>query len=94
MTLKMNSTIIKSENIKILICCHEPYKLPNLNESSKAQVKVIDELKQMIASRNILIEKLQEEKCSPERVKETRKERICTVLKIKGFFVKKVSIQF
>lgn len=49
-------------------------QLMNLNESSQAQVKVIDGLKQMIASRDILIEKLQKENAAlKEQKKQDRK---------------------
>jgi len=49
-------------------------QLMNLNESSQAQVKVIDGLKQMIASRDILIEKLQKENAAlREQKKQDRK---------------------
>ena len=49
-------------------------QLMNLNESSQAQVKVIDRLKQMIASRDILIEKLQKENAAlKEQKKQDRK---------------------
>ena len=49
-------------------------QLMNLNESSQAQVKVIDGLKQMIASRDILIEKLQKEDAAlKEQKKQNRK---------------------
>ena len=49
-------------------------QLMYLNESSQAQVKVIDGLKQMIASRDILIEKLQEENTAlKEQKKQGRK---------------------
>ena len=46
-------------------------QLMNLNESSQMQMKQNEELKQMIASRDILIEKTSEGKCSPERAEET-----------------------
>ena len=49
-------------------------QLMNLNESSQAQVKVIDGLKQMIANRDILIEKLQKENAAlKEQKKQDRK---------------------
>lgn len=49
-------------------------QLMNLNESSQAQAKVIDGLKQMIASRDILIEKLQKENAAlKEQKKQDRK---------------------
>ena len=49
-------------------------QLMNLNESSQAQVKVIDGLKQMIASRDILLEKLQKENAVlKEQKKQDRK---------------------
>ena len=49
-------------------------QLINLNESSQAQVKVIDGLKQMIASLDILIEKLQKENAAlKEQKKQDRK---------------------
>ncbi|MEJ8764250.1 hypothetical protein WKU26_12720, partial [Phocaeicola sp. HCN-40430] len=36
-------------------------QLLNLNESSQAQIKIIDELKQMLSDRDALIAKLQKE---------------------------------
>ena len=49
-------------------------QLMNLNESSQAQVKVIDGLKQMIASQDILIEILQKENAAlKEQKKQNRK---------------------
>lgn len=49
-------------------------QLMNLNESSQMQMKQNDELKQMVASRDILIEKLQEESAAlKEQKKQDRK---------------------
>ena len=52
-------------------------QLMNLNESSQAQVKVIDGLKQMIASRDILIEKLQKENTALKEQKKQDRKNLC-----------------
>ena len=51
-------------------------QLLNLNESSQAQIKVIDELKQMLSDRDALIAKLQKENAALKEQKKLDKKNL------------------